>query len=189
MTIEDLSIRRRQRPTLSGNAMNTLEASPEFLAQHLAAIVESSDDAIISKDLNGIIQTWNRGAERVFGYTADEVIGKPVTILMPADRLDEEPGILARIRRGERIDHYETVRQRKDGSLIDISLTVSPMRNGSGEIVAASKIARDISEQKRAESQRALLTAELNHRVKNTLATVISIARQSFAGVEVGEAR
>src|SRR3984885_1897286 len=152
MTIEDLSIRRRQRPTLSGNAMNTLEASPEFLAQHLAAIVESSDDAIISKDLNGIIQAWNRGAERVFGYTADEVIGKPVTILMPADRLDEEPGILARIRRGERIDHYETVRQRKDGSLIDISLTVSPMRGNDGRVIGASKIARDITERKRAEN-------------------------------------
>ena len=132
--------------------MNTLEASPEFLAQHLAAIVESSDDAIISKDLNGIIQTWNRGAERVFGYTADEVIGKPVTILMPADRLDEEPGILARIRRGERIDHYETVRQRKDGSLIDISLTVSPMRGNDGRVIGASKIARDITERKRAEN-------------------------------------
>src|ERR1700735_772994 len=101
MTIEDLSIRRRQRPTLSGNAMNTLEASPEFLAQRLAAIVESSDDAIISKDLNGIIQTWNRGAERVFGYKAEEAVGKPVTILIPRDRMAEEPGILARIRRGE----------------------------------------------------------------------------------------
>jgi PAS domain S-box-containing protein len=152
MTIEDLSILRRQRPLLSGNVMNALEASPEFLAQHLAAIVESSDDAIISKDLNGIIQTWNRGAQRVFGYTADEVIGKPVTILMPPDRLDEEPGILARIRRGERIDHYETIRQRKDGSLIDISLTVSPIRGSDGRVVGASKIARDITERKKAEN-------------------------------------
>ena len=115
-------------------------------------IVETSDDAIISKNLDGVIQTWNRGAERIFGYTAEEVVGKPVTILMPPERYDEEPGILARLRRGERIDHYQTVRRRKDGSLIDISLTVSPIRDSAGRIVAASKIARDITEQKRAEA-------------------------------------
>jgi PAS domain S-box-containing protein len=158
MTVEELSIRRAQRPGGSAGAPTArgaspdFAASPEFLAQHLAAIVESSDDAIISKDLNGVIQTWNRGAERVFGYTADEVIGKPVTILIPPERIDEEPGILARIRRGERIDHYETVRRRKDGGLIDISLTVSPMRDQHGRIIGASKIARDITERKRAET-------------------------------------
>jgi PAS domain S-box-containing protein len=152
MTIEKLSIRGSQRAVSTTGATNALGASPEFLAQHLAAIVESSDDAIISKDLNGIIQTWNRGAERVFGYTADEVIGQPVTILIPVDRIDEEPGILARIRRGERIDHYETVRKHKDGSLIDISLTVSPMRDENGRVTGASKIARDISERRRAEN-------------------------------------
>src|SRR4051794_843233 len=92
----------------------------------LAAIVESSADAIISKDLNGIITSWNRGAHQLFGYTADEVIGQPVTILMPEDRVDEEPGILGRIRRGEAIDHYETIRRCKDGRLLDISLTISP---------------------------------------------------------------
>src|ERR1700723_3256168 len=146
MTIEKLSIRGSQRAVSTTGGTNALGASPEFLAQHLAAIVESSDDAIISKDLNGIIQTWNRGAERVFGYTADEVIGQPVTILIPVDRIDEEPGILARIRRGERIDHYETVRQRKDGSLIDISLTVSPMRDGDGRVAGASKIARELND-------------------------------------------
>src|SRR5262249_33476486 len=118
MSIEELSIRRTRRPMPRATATGALGQSPEFLAQQLAAIVESSDDAIISKDLNGIIQTWNRGAERVFGYTSEEAIGKPVTILIPPDRIDEEPDILARIRRGERIDHYETVRQRKDGSLI-----------------------------------------------------------------------
>ena len=101
----------------------------EQAAEHLASIVESSDDAIVSKDLDGIIRTWNRGAERLFGYKAAEVIGRPITILIPPDRLDEEPGILARIRRGERVDHYETVRRHKDGSLIDISLTVSPTRD------------------------------------------------------------
>jgi len=123
----------------------------EITQAHLAAIVESSDDAIVSKDLDGIIRTWNRGAERLFGYKAAEVIGRPITILIPPDRLDEEPGILARIRCGEPVDHYETVRRHKDGSLIDISLTVSPMRDAKGAIVGASKIARDITERKRAE--------------------------------------
>jgi PAS domain S-box-containing protein len=122
----------------------------EHAAQHFAAIVESSDDAIISKNLDGIIVSWNKGAERLFGYSAEEIIGKPVTSLMPLERQNEEPGILARIRRGERIDHYETVRQGKDGTLMDVSLTVSPVRDGSGRIVGASKIARDVTEQKRA---------------------------------------
>jgi PAS domain-containing protein len=112
MSIQELQIRRRTRQQIPpAGTTSALGASPEFLAQRLAAIVESSDDAIISKDLNGIIQTWNRGAERVFGYTAEEAVGKPVTILIPPERIDEEPGILARIRRGERIDHYETVRR------------------------------------------------------------------------------
>jgi PAS domain S-box-containing protein len=123
----------------------------EQAAEHLASIVESSDDAIVSKDLDGIIRTWNRGAERLFGYKAAEVIGRPITILIPPDRLEEEPGILARIRRGEPVDHYETVRRHKDGSLIDTSLTVSPTRDARGAIVGASKIARDITERKRAE--------------------------------------
>ena len=119
-----------------------------------AAIVESSDDAIISKDLNGIITSWNRGAERIFGYTAVEAIGRSVTMLIPVERHDEEPGILAAVRRGDRIDHYETIRRRKDGTLLDISLTVSPIRDGHGGIVGASKIARDITERKRLAAQR-----------------------------------
>src|SRR5258708_16723815 len=106
----------------------------------LAAIVESSDDAIVSKTLDGRIRSWNHGAMRLFGYTAEEVIGKPVTILIPTERHDEEPSILGRIRRGERIDHYETIRQRKDGSTVDISLTVSPVKDQEGRIVGASKI-------------------------------------------------
>ncbi|HLH92516.1 MAG TPA: PAS domain S-box protein [Xanthobacteraceae bacterium] len=121
--------------------------------RRLASIVDTSDDAIISKNLDGVIQSWNLGAERIFGYQAHEVIGKPVTVLMPPERYDEEPGILARLRRGERIDHYQTVRRRKDGRLIDISLTVSPIRDNTGRIIAASKIARDITEQKRAEAE------------------------------------
>lgn len=120
-------------------------------ALQLVAIVESSDDAIISKDLDGVIQTWNAAAEHLFGYTAEEAVGQPVTMLIPAGRQDEEPGILERIRRGERIRHYETIRRRKDGSLVDISLTVSPMRDGSGRIIGASKIARDITERKEAQ--------------------------------------
>jgi PAS domain S-box-containing protein len=116
--------------------------------RRLAAIVESSDDAIISKDLDGIITSWNKGAERLFGYLAEEVIGKPVTILIPPERQDEEDAILRRLRRGDRIEHYETVRQRRDGSLIDISLTISPVRDAEGNVVGASKIARDITERK-----------------------------------------
>ena len=119
----------------------------------LAAIVESSDDAIVSKDLNGIINSWNKGAERILGYTAEEVIGKPITILIPADRQDEETEILERIRRGERIEHFETVRRRKDGSLINVSLTVSPIKNERGEVIGASKIARDITQSKEAQEQ------------------------------------
>jgi PAS domain S-box-containing protein len=114
----------------------------------LAAIVESSDDAIISKDLNGRIMTWNAGAERLFGYREQEVIGRPITLIIPHSHLNEETMILQRIRDGERIDHYETVRQGKDGSLLDISLTISPIRDGLGNIVGASKVARDITQRK-----------------------------------------
>jgi len=118
---------------------------------NLAAIVESSDDAIIGKDLNGIITSWNAGAERIFGYAAQEVIGQPVTILVPPGRIDEERDILQRIRHGERVHHIETVRRRKDGTLVDISLAVSPIIDERGNAVGASKVARDISERKRAE--------------------------------------
>jgi PAS domain S-box-containing protein len=121
--------------------------SPYDSAEFLAAIVDSSSDAILSKDLEGRITSWNRGAERMFGYTSEEVIGQPVTMLFPLDRYDEEPGILARIRRGERVEHYQTVRRRKDGTLIDISLMVSPIRDRAGRVVGASKIARDITDQ------------------------------------------
>lgn len=145
----------------------------------LAAIVASSDDAIVSKDLNGIIVTWNAAAERLFGYFAEEIIGRPVSLLIPADRQDEEPAILRRIRRGERVEHYDTIRRRKDGTLLEISLTISPVRDQSGRIIGASKIARDISERKRAEDLQRLLMGELNHRVKNTLATVQAIAQQT----------
>lgn len=120
----------------------------------LAAIVESSDDAIVSKDLNGIIMTWNAGAVRLFGYTADEAVGRPITIVIPPDRLNEEPEILRRIRRGERVDHFETVRRHKNGALVDISLTVSPVMDSRGRVVGASKIARDITERRMLERQK-----------------------------------
>ncbi len=120
----------------------------------MAAIVESSDDAIIGKDLNSVITSWNRAAERIFGFSSQEAIGQPITMLIPPDRFGEEPDILERIRRGERIEHYETVRRRKDGSLLNISLTVSPIFDERGKVVGASKIARDISERKYAEEER-----------------------------------
>jgi PAS domain S-box-containing protein len=126
----------------------------------LAAIVESSDDAIVSKDLNGVIMSWNKGAEKLLGYAAEEVIGRSIMILIPPDRLDEETRVLESIRRGEKIDHFETVRRRKDGSLVEVSLTVSPVRNKKGRIIGASKIARDITERKRAEEEIARLLAE-----------------------------
>ncbi|HJX26690.1 MAG TPA: PAS domain S-box protein, partial [Thermoanaerobaculia bacterium] len=125
----------------------------------LAAIVESSGDAIVSKTLDSIIRTWNTGAERLFGYTAEEVVGRSITVIIPPDRLHEETEILARLSRGERIEHYETVRRAKDGRLIDISLTISPIRDPEGQIIGASKIARDISERRRAEEAQARLAA------------------------------
>jgi PAS domain S-box-containing protein len=154
--------------------------------QQIASIVESSDDAIISKDLNGIIKSWNGGAQRIYGYLAEEVLGKPITILIPPDRHDEEPKILERIRRGERVEHYETVRQHKDGSKIDISLTVSPVKNAEGKIVGASKIARDITERKRTEAQVVVLAREAEHRAKNVLATVQATVHLSQADTPDG---
>ena len=123
----------------------------EVAKARLAAIVESSDDAIITKGLDGVITTWNTGAERLFGYIAQEAIGQPITMLIPPDRRDEEPTIIERLRRGERVDHFETIRMRKDGSLLDISLTISPVKDLDGRIVGASKVARDITERKQIE--------------------------------------
>ncbi len=155
----------------------------------LAAIVESSADAIVSKDLDGIITSWNQGAEQLFGYTASEAVGKPVTILIPHEREDEEPAILERIRRGERIEHYETVRRRKDGTLLDVSLTVSPIVDSHGQVVGASKIARDITERKRAEEslreadrRKNEFLAMLAHELRNPLAPIrnaLEILRQT----------
>src|SRR6185437_10389252 len=143
----------------------------------LAAIIESSDDAIVSKTLDGRIISWNPGAARIFGYTPEEAIGQPITLIVPPELYAEEAQVLARLRKGERVDHFETVRVRKDGHRIDISLTVSPVRDEQGEIVGASKIARDITERKQAE--RAMQEADrrkdeflavLGHELRNPLA-------------------
>lgn len=154
--------------------------------RYLGSIVDNSDDAIVSKNLDGIITSWNKGAERIFGHTAEEAIGQSITIVIPADRLSEEREILTRVRRGERIDHFETVRQQKDGSLIAISLTVSPVKNADGIIVGASKIARDITEQKRARDQIATLAREVEHRSKNLMANVQAIVNLSRSDTSQG---
>jgi PAS domain S-box-containing protein len=141
--IEDIADRKRTE-----QALIDARTQAHRIQSNLAAIVESSDDAIVSKTLEGVISTWNRAAERIFGYAAQEVIGKPITILIPPAQIDEEPTILERIRRGERIDHYETVRVRKDGAILNVSLTVSPIKDENGVIIGASKIARDITQRK-----------------------------------------
>ena len=163
-------------------------------AQRLAAIVDSSEDAIISKDLDGIIESWNASAERLFGYRADEVIGQPIKIIIPVDRFEEETEILGRIRRGERINHFETVRMRKDGSPIEISLTVSPVLDAEGKVVGASKIARDVTELRRARAQQHLLLREMNHRIRNLFALssgVVSLSARTATTIQdlVGSVR
>jgi PAS domain S-box-containing protein len=130
----------------------------ERLTSHLAAIVNSSDDAIISKTLEGVITSWNNSAERLFGYTADEAIGQHITLIVPRDRWDEERTILGRLRQGDRVDHFETLRMRKDGTLVELSITISPVKDSAGRIVGASKVARDISDAKR--NERALRDSE-----------------------------
>jgi PAS domain S-box-containing protein len=156
----------------------------ERTALRLAAIVESSEDAIVGKDLNGVVQSWNAGAERIFGFTAQEAIGKPITIIIPEERIDEESDVLARIRAGVKVEHFETVRRRKDGQLIEVSLSVSPIRATNGEVIGASKIARDITQQKRLqiaieEASRAKdeFFATLSHELRTPLNTVLGYTR------------
>jgi PAS domain S-box-containing protein len=156
------------------NQVETALHEGEERLRWLASVVEFSDDAIISKTLDTIITSWNKGAERLFGYTAEEAVGKPVTILIPPDRQQEERTILEQIGRGERIEHYETVPQRKDGSLIAISLTISPIKDVEGRIVGASKIARDITERKQAEARENMLMAELTHMNRVATAGMLS---------------
>jgi PAS domain S-box-containing protein len=152
------------------------------LRNQLASIVDFSHDAILSEDLNGVIVSWNKGAERTFGYSADEVVGKPITILIPPGLQNELSRILEHIRRGECVDHYETKRRHKDGRLLDISLTVSPVKDANGRIVGGSRIARDITNQKRAQEIQETLMHEIQHRSNNQLAVIQAIAHQTLSG-------
>src|SRR4029450_8434142 len=136
--------------------------------RHLARVVESSDDAIVSKDLNSIITSWNRAAERMFGYTAEEAIGQSIRMIIPADRQGEEDMVLSRIRTGEALTHFDTIRQRKGGTLVPLSLTVSPIHDDAGRVIGASKIARDITERTEAAEASRLLTEAAREHAANT---------------------
>ncbi|MEP9372506.1 PAS domain S-box protein [Mesorhizobium sp. KR1-2] len=159
------------------------EAQLDRATRNLAAIVENSNDAILTQDLEGTITSWNAGAQQLFGYAADEAIGKSVTMLMSAAQHDGELSMLARIRGGERVNHYETIRRRKDGTLIHVSLTVSPVKGANGEIVGASRIVRDITERVKAQEQQRLLLREMEHRIKNVFALA-----SSFVGLSAHRA-
>jgi PAS domain S-box-containing protein len=162
----------------------TTERNAEQAQNQLAAIVQSSDDAIVSKDLNGIVTSWNPAAERIFGYKAEEIVGRPITLIIPLELHDDEPRILGKIRRGERIDHFETVRVRKNGERLDVSLTVSPVKDETGRVVGAAKIARDITENKKVERALRLteklasvgrLAATIAHEINNPLESVTNL--------------
>ena len=154
-------------------AISVPDIRDEGMRQLLAAIVDSSDDAIVSKTLDGIITSWNLGAERLFGYTAAEAVGRHITLIIPDDRRAEEEDVLARLRRGDRIDHFETVRRTKDGRLVPISLTVSPVRDSRGKIIGASKVARDITDRTLAERMRRRAHEELEERVRERTAQLV----------------
>jgi len=166
--------------------MGQMDELPAIFEEHatvlLAAIVESSDDAIVSKTLDGVITSWNGGAERMFGWPASMAIGQHITLIVPADRRAEEEEVLARLSRGERLDHFETVRVARDGRLIDVSLTVSPVRNRLGQIVGASKVARDISERRRLEEYRNLLLKH-EHQARTAAESLIRAKDQFLATI------
>lgn len=160
----------------------TERKTAEKALRHYEALVESSDDAIIGKTLNGHITSWNRGAEMVFGYSRREMVGKPISRLIPQERKNEEPGILGKIKRGESVDHYETIRRRKDGKLIDISVTVSPIRDAEGKIIGASKVARDITQRKRLEKEILEISEREQRRIGQDLHDGLC---QHLAGIEM----
>lgn len=174
----------------------TAQQQADALRNRLSAIVESSDDAIISKDLNGIITSWNQGAERIFGYNAEEMIGTSITRIVPADLMNEEADIIQRIRSGQRIDHFRTTRSHKDGTAIPLSITVSPVRDAAGKVIGASKVARDFSQQLRFEQQleeadrnKDHFLATLAHELRNPLAALtnawelIALSKDDPAGI------
>ena len=176
--------------TLAGSVFKPLEVQktqPQALrdseerAQQLAAIVESSDDSIVGTDLKRKVTSWNRGAERLFGYSADEAVGMPISTIVPDDRHTEELAIFERFRGGERVEPFDTVRRHKDGSLIDVSLSVSPIRNLSGQIVGACSVTREITDRKRSERRITMLAREAEHRTKNVLQSVQTVVHLSQA--------
>jgi PAS domain S-box-containing protein len=154
-------------------------AADQLATARLAAIVDSSFDAIIGKDLNSVITDWNKAAERLFGYTAEEAIGQSIVLLIPDGLHGEEADIIDKIRRGERVASYETTRRRKDGTFISVSLTISPIRDDDGKIIGASKIARDITATKENERRIRMLMREVNHRVKNQFAVILSVVQET----------
>lgn len=157
-----------------------MDTRPDFAAAaRLAAIIDSSFDAIISKDLNSVITSWNIAAQRMFGYTPEEAVGRSILMLIPQHLRSEETDIISRIRNGERVESYDTTRLRKDGSTIYVSITVSPIKDADGSIIGASKIARDISQTRESEQRIRLLLREVNHRMKNQFAVILSIIRES----------
>jgi PAS domain S-box-containing protein len=192
---ESDSTYRQVRDALSVERQPAM-AAVDATALRLAAIVETSDDAIISKDLDGRIESWNESAERIFGYTAAEAIGQSIRMIIPAERYSEEDEVLSRIRRGESVKHYETVRVRKDGSKIEISLTVSPIRTADGQIIGASKIARDITERKRlvreleeANRLKDEFLATLSHELRTPLNAIMGYGRMLRSGSLAEELR
>lgn len=167
------------RPVVADTSFMESVAPISTYEARLSAIIESSFDAIIAKDLNSVITDWNPAAERLFGYTRAEAVGRSITMLIPDGLKDEEEAIIRRIRAGERVESFETTRIRKDGTRISVSLTISPIRGANGVVIGASKIARDITAAKESEHRIRMLLREINHRVKNQYAVIISLIRET----------
>nr|WP_199158801.1 PAS domain S-box protein [Pedobacter sp. ASV2] len=162
----------------------TVERNEERISNVLVAIIDSSDDAIVSKNLDGIITSWNHSAERIFGYSSHEIIGKSILTIIPPDRYEEEPKILAQLRQGIRVDHFETRRLRKDGTLVDVSLTISPIKDHHNNVIGLSKIARDISDKKREEQRKNEFIGFVSHELKTPLTSLTSYIQVALQKAE-----